>query len=208
MPLSTLLFSTTSFVDAGGEEYTLQYKSQLTPEYPAKAVLVFAADVKASSHHIATRKAVVKFARTYGEQVHSLLASSDVPQAPHLFHCKFVQNIAMHVVVMEHVLNAVEVGDKLTKPAHIESLRKAVKLLHSHDFVHGDLRGPNMLLVGDKVLLLDFDWCGKRGEVRYPTDINLNEGDIEWHPDVRRGGEIKPEHDQYMLAKLTGLPPL
>jgi len=37
------------------------------------------------------------------------------------------------------------------------------------EFVHGDLREPNMLCDGEKVMLVDFDWGGKVGEAYYPT---------------------------------------
>jgi tRNA A-37 threonylcarbamoyl transferase component Bud32 len=61
----------------------------------------------------------------------------------------------------------------VTKPAHVQCLRTAVRALHDRGFVHGDLREPNILLVMDQVMLLDFDWCGPEGVARYPSDISM-----------------------------------
>ena len=36
----------------------------------------------------------------------------------------------------------------------------------------GDLRRPNTLVGNDAGMLVDFDWCGKSGEARYPPEIN------------------------------------
>jgi len=44
---------------------------------------------------------------------------------------------------------------------------------HKRDFVHGDLRDANIICKNDSVMLIDFDWGGKEGEVSYPTS-NLN----------------------------------
>lgn len=50
-------------------------------------------------------------------------------------------------------------------------------------------------------MLVDFDWCGKVGEARYPVDINLD-GEIDWHKGVVRGGKLEIEHDLYLLKAL------
>ena len=71
----------------------------------------------------------------------------------------------MWVVVMDYVRGAAVEG-VLTNPAHIASLRSAITTLHEHGLVFGDLRRPNVLLMGDRVVLVDFDWCGKEGEAR------------------------------------------
>ncbi|RPD55562.1 hypothetical protein L227DRAFT_554699 [Lentinus tigrinus ALCF2SS1-6] len=90
--------------------------------------------------------------------------------------------------------------DTVVKRAHIESLRTAVATLHAHGWVFGDVREGNIFLPEDSVQLIDFDWCGKEGEARYPDDINLKS--IEWHEGVSRGGLIKKEHDEYVLKKI------
>lgn len=58
-----------------------------------------------------------------------------------------------------------------------------------------------MLLVDDTAVLIDFDWCGKVGEVRYPNDITLGPL-MDWHDGVQRGGLI--HDDAHLLRVLTG----
>ena len=59
------------------------------------------------------------------------------------------------------------------------------------------------MLVGDKVVLVDFDWSGKRGTARYPSDILLEKG--AWHPGVQRGGLVEKAHDAFHFRALTGM---
>ena len=63
---------------------------------------------------------------------------------------------------------------------------------------HGDLRGPNFIVSGKRVILLDFDWGGEEGEVFYPADINMQ---LTWHGDVQPGALIRREHDIFMLER-------
>lgn len=49
-------------------------------------------------------------------------------------------------------------------------------------------------------LLIDFDWCGKEGEAKYPETLN-DTGDIRWAPGVERSGLMKKEHDEYCLGR-------
>jgi len=50
----------------------------------------------------------------------------------------------------------------------INDLQKLVEAFHNNNLVHGDLREPNILCNEEKLVLLDFDWGGKVGEVYYP----------------------------------------
>lgn len=133
---------------------------------------VFVAEAKSESE---TVKVVVKFAHTYNEDAHELLANLKPSQAPKLRYCKFELTVGMWAVVMDYVegpgADGILTGTDLT-----ESLRVALKKLHSGGFVFGDLRSPNVLVVGKKVMLIDFDWCGKVGTARYPSDIMLTDG--------------------------------
>ena len=79
-----------------------------------------------------------------------------------------------------------------------------MEALHKEGYVHGDIRGPNLLIAEDGLKLVDFDWCGKRGEARYPADISIAAG-IKWHDGVRRDGLMKKAHDTYMLDLLVAL---
>ena len=185
------------YQDEQGKTVTLTYTRRLARDYPMKAV--FVAEAKTDTE---TRTVVVKFTPAYGKDAHELLASATPPQAPQLRFCEFVESVGMWVVVMDHVEGR-EVTGVLEDPAHIASLEGAITALHAGGYVFGDLREPNVLLVGDKVVLVDFDWSGKRGTARYPSDILLEEG--AWHPDVQRGGLVEKAHDGFHFRALTGM---
>ncbi|KAF9777626.1 hypothetical protein BJ322DRAFT_1114857 [Thelephora terrestris] len=185
----------TRYHDSGGKEVVLTYRARLQPHFLAKAV--FVAEAKSESR---TEQVVVKFAYTYNDEAHELLASAG--HAPKLRHCKFEPSVGMWVIVMDYVEGSgVKDGGVLEQTVHIESLRAALKKLHSRELAFGDLRPPNVLIVGEKVVLIDFDWCGEADQARYPSDIILQEG--VWHREVQRGGLITQAHDEYHFQKLT-----
>ncbi|KAH9887338.1 hypothetical protein C8Q73DRAFT_713661 [Cubamyces lactineus] len=191
--------------DEQGKTVTLTYKRRLATEYPVKAV--FVAEAKTDTE---TRDVVVKFTPVYGKAAHELLASASPPQAPKLHFCDVVESVGMWVVVMDYVEGRAVAG-VLRDPARVASLQNAVKTLHANGFVFGDLRNPNVLEVEDGVMLIDFDWCGKEGTARYPSDILLEEG--VWHAGVQRGGlrwVLVYMHNDHgfnpkEIAQLTGL---
>ena len=80
------------------------------------------------------------------------------------------------------------------------ALKTAVEVMQLKNFVHGDLRPQNILVVGNKVRLLDFDWAGNEGTARYPKALNLRTG--PWHSDVSPGGIITKEHDLLQIHLL------
>ena len=104
------------------------------------------------------------------------------------------------MVVMDFVDGQPRVPS-LSRP-QFEQVDQAVKLLHSHDLVLGDLRLPNILI--DKqyknAMIIDFDWCGKEGEAYYPTNLNLDE--ITWVEGVQPDSVMMKSHDLFMLAQL------
>jgi serine/threonine protein kinase len=59
-------------------------------------------------------------------------------------------------------------------------LRQMIKVIvtsfHAQNFVHGDIQDSNLLVHMDEMKLIDFDWGGKEGEVRYPVLINNHAG--------------------------------
>ncbi|KAI0090497.1 hypothetical protein BDY19DRAFT_1055504 [Irpex rosettiformis] len=171
-----------------GTKVELVYLRQLAANYASKPL--YEAHIKGNP----SDRVVVKFTSTYSRQAHELLAQAQL--APALQFCEQVPEVGnLYVVIMDYVKH--DVG-ALFHPA---ALCEAVNLLHKNDLVHGDLRRPNVLVVGNEVRLIDFDWSGKSGEVRYPETILLEH---EWHPDVDRCGPIEKEHDAYMFEKLTG----
>ena len=86
-------------------------------------------------------------------------------------------------------------------------VKTIVRTLHEGGFVHGDIRNTNIFvnqasLTSDDVTihLIDFDWAGYDGEVKYPMEINC---DTVRRPEGVEGGEvITQEHDNEMVSYL------
>ncbi|KAI9463374.1 hypothetical protein F5148DRAFT_1313294 [Russula earlei] len=87
------------------------------------------------------------------------------------------------------------------------AMTAALTDLHQAGFVHGDVRDVNTLVNNNNpsgFMLVDFDWAGKIGEVRYPPNVNRN--DI-WRPMAVIDGEmILPDHDMQMLGAMFDRP--
>ncbi|KAJ7813536.1 hypothetical protein B0H14DRAFT_2604851 [Mycena olivaceomarginata] len=121
---------------------------------------------------------VVKFARSYGETVHQLLARKSL--APELLYCGPVDPTTSYsgvkMVVMGFVagktLGWLRINQQ-TLSSHLgDELVSILDVIHQDGFVYGDLREPNIMLTDDarKVQLVDFDWAacpqmcnGRRG---------------------------------------------
>jgi len=83
----------------------------------------------------------------------------------------------------------------------IKELGRLVDNFHANNFVHGDLRDANIICKGDSVMLVDFDWGGKVGEVSYPT--------LELNPELLEGRssddlKITKDDDVRVLTKTLG----
>ena len=130
---------------------------------------------------------IVKFTATYCACAHRVAHGMD--SAPKLWFCDVVESVGMFGVVMEFVEGRRVDDDKPHLPEKVlEPLRGAISVLHDVGLVHGDLRGPNVIVSegsgGKHAMLLDFDWGGKEGDVFYPVDINMQ---LTWHDDVKPG---------------------
>ena len=139
------------------------------------------------------QEVVVKFARlNYGEEVHKYLGEQQL--APRLISCSQLPG-GWCAVIMEKIY-----GSMLNSPVSAEvktALKTAVEVMQVKNLVHGDLRPQNILVVGNKVRLLDFDWAGNEGTARYPKALNLRTG--PWHSDVSPGGIVTKEHDLFQI---------
>ncbi|RDB15242.1 hypothetical protein Hypma_004767 [Hypsizygus marmoreus] len=84
-----------------------------------------------------------------------------------------------------------------------DEVRRALGIVHDQGYVHGDIRAINVLVrktdaaTGPgSVLLIDWDWAGRDGDVRYPYSIN---------PEIARpegavaGSLISRDHDLWMI---------
>ena len=93
--------------------------------------------------------------RPYPHHVHECLAKEGY--APKLLGYQEFDKL-WNVVVMEYIEN----GKHFDKNEHkdlISALEKAVKKMHAQDYVHGDLRTPNILVKDKKLFIVDFDWA-------------------------------------------------
>jgi hypothetical protein len=185
-----------TYRESSGHKIKLTYKKCLVRNLSYK--IVFLAE---ANHGLETADVVVKFTPAYSREAHELLAAASPPRASKLRYCEYEPSVGMFVAVMDYVQGR-EADAQLTNSAHIESLRAALSMLHDRGLVFGDLRPPNILLWNDGIMLVDFDWCGKEGEARYPSNIML-EDTYGWYHQVRRGGLIQKLHDAYLFSALT-----
>lgn len=161
-------------------------------------------------------RAVVKFVARYGADARHLLAEAGM--APRLLFCGSIDcrddarenpgestkgTFGLHLgplrmVVMGYVHGTNgEASEVRNRPWDVHQQANAmIDKLHASDYVFGDLRPPNTMFSGSKVLLVDFDWAGKYGETFYPLD--LGEG-ITDHCEGRDLGIIEKEHDLALL---------
>lgn len=141
---------------------------------------------------------VVKFVRfQYGKDAHECLAQQQL--APKLYSCELLDGM-WYAIVMEKVVGECIQSSAVSTQVK-ESLEKAHTVLHSNEYVHGDLRPQNILVVGDTVLILDFDWAGVQGTARYSKELNMENA---WHQGVGCGRVILKEHDEYKVKSILG----
>ena len=145
---------------------------------------------------------IIKFVRRYGTAGHLLLSSQSPSLAPLLYSVLSV-GAGWQMVVMEKISNLQSLPSDPTE-SMTKRLREAVGLLHSNNFVHGDLRSNNVLVSndGNNLYLIDFDWCGKEDEDVYP--YFMNGVDIQWADGASDGKKLKKRHDEEMLSRLIG----
>lgn len=90
------------------------------------------------------------------------------------------------------------------KPTNIRQCYRIIQMLdklHSNGYVHGDVRLSNLVFddEGQEGYLIDYDFCGKDGQARYP--INYYFSDIR-HREATEGKIMFQYHDRYSLAEI------
>lgn len=168
--------------------------------------------IRVSSSTPSVQSVYVKFVDRYGVEVHEHLAKLGF--APKLWWFGEVVGGAFMVVMDEVKGRTVQdyLDDKDTLlEKDLIGLDVALGHLRSGHFVHGDLRPPNVVMrVNDDgtttAVLIDFDWAGKAGKVRYPRG-RLNRK-VKWPLPVDKmpGALILYEHDDSMRATLLPKP--
>ncbi|KAI9449631.1 hypothetical protein BJY52DRAFT_1192401 [Lactarius psammicola] len=115
------------------------------------------------------KEIIVKFTRRYSIDLHNFCAERG--HAPSILGFSSVPG-GWFVVAMDYISpsvypsqsrNLVRLRDKWKG-----DLKTLVQSFHEANLVHGDLREPNMICSGETIMLVDFDWGGRAGEVSYP----------------------------------------
>ena len=136
----------------------------------------------------------IKFCRSYSTAAHQAMAA--VGYAPALLG--FEQLVQGWWLIVQEFVDAVPWDEVVDKP--VEPLKAAVHALHAAGFVHGDLRGCNILVAASAVYLIDFEWAGLVGTVTYP--YFMNHADIQWPADAGDGRLVTVFHDLWWLSNL------
>ncbi|KAF8523805.1 hypothetical protein JB92DRAFT_2882804 [Gautieria morchelliformis] len=147
----------------------------------------------------------IKFTRRYSKEAH--LKCSSLGFAPALRGFEHIEG-GWLMVVMDLIdddtyeqLDDVPPSDRSTFKTEI---RRCVRQLHDAGFVHGDIRATNFMVPKGKeetkIMLIDFDWAGKMGEVRYPHNVNVV--GVRRSPGAYDGELITTGHDLAMIEFL------
>ena len=135
----------------------------------------------------------------YGEAVHRAMAAKD--HSPRLIDCLKLTDDTLLVVMAKFDSEMLDVYwesvphcEQISKKRTIQQqLRNILSFMHREGYVHGDLREPNILVSEKseiKLKIVDFNWAGKAGEVKYLLDLNKN----VFHS-AEAGEMILMEHD-------------
>lgn len=202
-PLSGFFPSATSYYDKVQQaQVRFQYVKYLEDSSTCVTLLARTADKK---------DIVVKFVERYGQDAHLFLAERCC--APTLLYFGPIgpgsaspSYGCLSMVVMEHVVGETlsrlkpEGGSRLSVINLCQSLRNIVEMLHGQGFVFGDLRTPNIMITPQNAIkLIDFDWAGKAGVVKYPL---LMSSGITWPSGATGGALITKQHDLDMIQAI------
>jgi hypothetical protein len=195
-----------SFIDEEGNSYDIDF---MCPFDEKDHPLMFKALTMIGG---TSRQAIVKIVYgQYGERVHRLLAERDM--APKLYGIGRLEGGPLMIVMEDINVNKewttlysiIPQGPNAGKNNVIREkvhprLLDIVGTLKANDFVHGDIRSNNIMVKKrheEQCVLIDFDWAGKVGEVKYPFDLN---------PAITRTGipgtAIGFKDDDYMLKEI------
>ncbi|KAF8325050.1 uncharacterized protein EI90DRAFT_3129111 [Cantharellus anzutake] len=145
------------------------------------------------------KKIFIKFTHRYSKDAH--LKCVALKCAPALEGFQDIPG-GWHMVVMGLIGDDYhELRCSDMKASFKSEIERKVTDLHQNEFVHGDIRTTNIMVRKDGkpgILLVDFDWAGKIGEVRYP--MNVNDVEIKRPEGASDDQLIKAEHDIAMIG--------
>jgi hypothetical protein len=142
----------------------------------------------------------IKFVRRYSRAAHDKCATMGI--APKLRGFQGI-GAGWTMVIMDALNEEYKTFNKNSLPQDTrENIEAGLTKLHQAHFVHGHVRDVNIMVRMDGkpgFMLVDFDWAGINGEVRYPANVNKE----FWRPDdVSDGMPIRSEHDMMMLDRM------
>ncbi|KAG5635817.1 hypothetical protein H0H81_010047 [Sphagnurus paluster] len=152
----------------------------------------------------------IKFVRHYGDKVHHWCAEKGI--APDLIGFQKLPG-GWYLVIMEFLEEPWQLLWQLKRLSTIsepeilkERLRAALVEMHQKHMVHGDIRDTNVMLNMDvanipRFMILDFDWAGQVGEVKYPKLVN-RQPELRRPDGVEDGKVILPVHDTAMVDSI------
>lgn len=170
---------------------TFTYLSQLQPDK-----LLFKA-IANTNTNADGNKLCIKFVNRYSKEAH--LMCSWLGFAPTLRGFQPIPG-GWYMVVMDYLDDAYHNLTYSRTMASFEPvIRDAVTKLHQAGFVHGDIRDINIMVKegSSGIMLVDFDWAGVIGEVRYP--MNVENRAIRRPAGAEDGELIMAEHDIMMV---------
>jgi serine/threonine protein kinase len=141
-------------------------------------------------------KAITKFAKHYGREVHEYCAKKGF--APKLLSYEEIPGGWIFILMENVELESISRMDHIEKRLQ---LNRILQDLHSENFVHGDLRHTNVFWnrAENKVILIDFDWSGRNGIKCYPSDMNP---EIKWPEGASTGKFLSFDHDVFWINQL------
>src|SRR5262249_6448860 len=133
----------------------------------------------------------IKFVRRYCKEVHQICASESC--APRLRGFESLPGgwfMVVMDVVNEEYIEFFKLDKSVRTPVLLEEITAKLTHLHRAGYVHGDIRDTNIMVKrdGKGFMLLDFDWSGRDGTVRYP--MNVVRGPQLWRPDGAEDGKL------------------
>ncbi|KAF8339189.1 uncharacterized protein EI90DRAFT_2908180 [Cantharellus anzutake] len=148
----------------------------------------------------------LKFTRSYSIPLHVFCASRG--HAPAIVGSQSLPG-GWLVIAMEYLSSSVPPSDSpnltLFCDQWIADLQALMQAFHDDGLVHGDLREPNILCDGEKLMLIDFDWGGKLGQACYPDAPLCSElTDGRTHTDLMITKDDDVRVLQNTLKKLEG----
>jgi serine/threonine protein kinase len=140
----------------------------------------------------------IKFVCQYSKDAHLKCSSSGF--APALRGFQLIPG-GWYMVIMDYIGDTYEeLYDSPIKTSFVTEVRDKVESLHQAGYVHGDLRTTNVMVKkngGPGIMLIDFDWAGVIGDVRYP--MNVNREGVTRPAGAYDGELIMADHDIEMV---------